>query len=394
MAAQFQLTARRVNTPASISAAHLGESPTWDDENKVLWWIDILDQTLYVGQPAAGGLCDFERVAKLPLKGHRVGFVVHTKAAAAAAESGASGKATYHAIWGSQSGLFYTPYLKDLPWCSAGATAKQTKLHATADAPQHRRLADFPLSTFPLQGGRVYRFNDGKVGPDGSLWSGGMMERSAQFTKRDPGCGALLQWTPQNAAFPFAVGASGVTVSNGIGWSPAGDFLYHIDTPTAVVRAYPYHRGAAGAPGRIVQSEGYVFWTLPADRKARGATLDGLCVDSAGAVWVALAGIGEVVRLQSSTKEKDGDKTAVPPQVAITGVVTVPGVTLSTSCCFGGADLTTLYITTARGTDPAAAAKCTQAGAGFVYAVNLKGIAKGMPASRLQLPASMPLSRL
>lgn len=142
--------------------------------------------------------------------------------------------------------------------------------------------------------------------------------------------------------------------------------------------------------GHVVQSEGSVFWSLPADRKERGATLDGLCVDAAGAVWVALAGIGEVVRLQA----RQQSDPALPPQVTITGVVAVPGVTLSTSCCFGGADLTTLYITTARGTDPAAVAKCTQESAGFVYAANLKGIAKGMPSTKLRLPSSVHLSHL
>jgi sugar lactone lactonase YvrE len=389
MAAQFQLTARRVTMPPSIPAANLGESPSWDDEHGVLWWIDIIGQVLYVGQPAKGSLADFDRVAMLPLKGHRVGFVVHTTSHN---KSGGGANAPFHAIWGSQSGLYYTPYSTGLPWCSAGSTSALPQLNTAANAPQHR-LAEFPLNVFALQGGRVYRFNDGKVAPDGSLWTGGMMERSAKFPKRDGGCGVLMQWTP-NAAEKFTVGASQVTVSNGIGWSPAGDILYHVDTPTAVIRAYPYHRAApdspAGTPGSIVQSEGCVFWSLPAERKQRGATLDGLCVDSDGAVWVALAGIGEVVRLQARKQTN----SALPSFVTITGVVTVPGVSLSTSCCFGGADLTTLYITTARGTDPAAVGKCTQTGAGFVYAVNLKGIAKGMPAARLRLPLPMQVSHL
>lgn len=391
MAAQFQLTAHRVNTPPGIAAAQLGESPSWDGEHNVLWWIDILGQTLYVGQPAAGSLAEFDRVAMLPLKGHKVGFVVHTNSKGPSGQQ-KGGTAVFHAIWGSQSGLYYTPYSTELPWCSTGGPASPAQLKAAASAPQ-RQLAEFPMRAFGLQDGRIYRFNDGKVGPDGSLWAGGMMERSAQFPKRDPGCGVLMQWTPE-AAEKFNVGVSGVTVSNGMGWSPAGDILYHIDTPTAIIRAYPYHAAPsgspAGTPGHVVQSEGSVFWSLPAEYKERGATLDGLCVDSAGAVWVALAGIGEVVRLQLRQKSD----AALPAHASITGVVTVPSVTLSTSCCFGGADLTTLYITTARGTDPAAVAKCTQVDAGFVYAVNLKGIAKGMPSSRLRCPRATQPSHL
>lgn len=390
MAAEFQLTARRVSTPPGISAASLGESPSWDEEHGVLWWIDIVGQALYVGQPSAGSLSDFDRVAMLPLKGHRVGFVVHA-ASSKKQEQGA--KAPFHAIWGSQSGLYYTRYFDKLPWCTAGSPSRLPQLNHAANAPP-QRLANFPVSSFALQDGRIYRFNDGKVGPDGSLWAGGMMERSAQHLKRDPGSGVLMQWTPTSTTYPFTVAVPGVTVSNGMGWSPEGDILYHVDTPTAVVRAYPYHKAAPGSPdgtpGHVVPSEGYVYWSLPAEQKERGAMLDGLCVDSVGAVWVALAGVGEVVRLQAR-KQKDPE---LPPLVTITGVVTVPGVTLSTSCCFGGADLTTLYITTARGTDPATAAKCTQTGAGFVYAVNLKGIAKGMPSSRLRLPSSVSLPHL
>ncbi|KPA85380.1 hypothetical protein ABB37_01696 [Leptomonas pyrrhocoris] len=386
MAAQFQLTARRVSTPPGITPAKLGESPTWDDAHGVLWWIDIVGQALYVGQTSAGSLSEFDRVAMLPLTGHRVGFVIH--AGTSSEKKGENGtKNSFHAIWGSQSGLYYTPYSSDLPWCSLGDPSNPPLPNSAASAPKHR-LAEFPMEVFPLQDGRIYRFNDGKVAPDGSLWAGGMMERSAQHPKRDVGCGVLMQWTPQ-AEKTFTVGVSDVTVSNGMGWSPAGDVLYHVDTPTAVIRAYPYHKAApdapTGSPGHIVQSEGYVFWTLPADRKSRGATLDGLCVDNAGAVWVALAGIGEVVRLQA-IKQND---VSLPSPVTIAGVVTVPGVTLCTSCCFGGPDLTTLYITTARGTDAAAVARCTQEGAGFVYAVNLKGVAKGLPASRLHAPSSM-----
>ncbi|KPI88858.1 hypothetical protein ABL78_2052 [Leptomonas seymouri] len=391
MAAQFQLTARRVSTPPGVSPANLGESPSWDDEHGVLWWIDILGQALYVGKVSTGCVSDFDRVAVLPLEGHRVGFVVH---AGTPAENGGvdRGKAHFHAIWGSQSGLYYTSFSADLPWCSVGGPSDVPQLTSAADAPRHC-LAEFPMKVFPLQDGRIYRFNDGKVGPDGSLWTGGMMERSAQHPKRDPGCGVLMQWTP-GALENFTVGASGVTVSNGMGWSPAGNVLYHVDSPTAEIRAYPYYKPAPGSPsgrtGHILQNEGYVFWSLPEDRKSRGATLDGLCVDSSGAVWVALSGIGEVVRLQAR-KQSD---PALPPLVTITGVVTLPGVTLCTSCCFGGVGLTTLYITTARGTDPAAVAKCTQEGAGFVYAVNLKGIAKGMPPSRLHLPTSLTLPPL
>ncbi|CBZ28493.1 hypothetical protein, unknown function [Leishmania mexicana MHOM/GT/2001/U1103] len=402
MAALFQLTARRVSTPAGIAPCQLGESPTWDEEHQALWWIDILGEALYVGQPAPDSMRDFDHVAVLPLRGHRPGFIVHAAAEdAAGTEKPAMQNATpYHAVWGSQKGLYYTSYSTALPWRISGQACLLPQLDAMMPV-LHYQIARFPQSLFPLQGGRVYRFNDGKVGPDNSLCCGGMMERTDSFPRRDRASGSLMRWAaggPPNAlpsSSPsvttdgFSVEVPNVTVSNGIGWSPAGDVLYHVDTTAAVIRAFPYQAASpAEGPARgLHREEGtreprYVYWALPGALRERGATLDGLCVDASGAVWVALAGIGEVVRLQD---RKVG--ATVAERIAITGVVRLPEVALCTSCCFGGADLTTLYITTARGTSKEAAASCKQDGAGWIYAVNLKGIAKGMPAARLRLPA-------
>ncbi|KAG5499859.1 hypothetical protein GH5_03995 [Leishmania sp. Ghana 2012 LV757] len=403
MAAFFQLTARRVSTPAGIQPCQLGESPTWDEEHHALWWIDILGEALFVGQPAINSICDFDRVAVLPLPGHRPGFIVHATPVDATGPSKAEKHkaASYHALWGSQRGLFYTSYSAGLPWRTSGRAYRRSQQDVSASVPHHQ-IARFPLSLFQRQGGRVYRFNDGKVGPDGSLWCGGIMERTERFPERDLGCGSLMQWVaggfakgpspslPSVASDGFSIGLPDVTVSNGIGWSPKGDVLYHVDTPAAVIRAYPYQpKSTMDGPAEGLnykdgaKEAGYVYWALPDDLRKRGATLDGLCVDAAGALWVALAGIGEVVRLQ-----KRNTVVNFSEAVTITGVIKVPEVALSTSCCFGGADLTTLYITTARGTSKKAAETCKQEGAGWMYAANLKGIAKGMPATRLRLPAS------
>ncbi|KAK7196372.1 SMP-30/Gluconolaconase/LRE-like region containing protein [Novymonas esmeraldas] len=413
MAAQFQLTARRVTTPAGVAPCQLGESPTWDEERQTLWWVDIIGEALYVGQPAPGSVGDFDRVAVVPLPGHRPGFVVHAALPSKVADAVAAGRRSavlHHAVWGSQAGLYYTICPSSLPWRTVGAVQRGPLRDASPASPPCY-IAPFPQSLFPAQDGRVYRFNDGKVSPDGTLWCGGMMERTSAFPTRDPGSGALMQWdasagissrpstaaaaaaAPDRAVQGFTVGVPTVTVSNGLGWSPAGDILYHVDTPAAVIRAHPYRAASAAAAAEPANpvgkggklAESYVYWALPRELKERGATLDGLCVDASGSVWVALAGIGEVVRLQAR-------RVGVPVSLAvtITGVVRVPDASLTTSCCFGGEDLSTLYITTARGTSAEAAEKCTQEGAGWVYAVNLEGIAKGMPASRLRLPSSIP----
>ena len=60
---------------------------------------------------------------------------------------------------------------------------------------------------------------------------------------------------------------------------------------------------------------------------------DGLTTDEDGGVWVALFGGGEVRRFDS--------------QGTLTHIVEIP-VKQVTSCCFGGADMSELYITTAQ----------------------------------------------
>ena len=88
------------------------------------------------------------------------------------------------------------------------------------------------------------RWNDGKCSPEGRFW-GGTME-DATFSK---GAGSLycVDPAPAGAAAPppprKAFG--GVTISNGISWSPDGRTLYYIDTPRndVQVRASVRSRG-------------------------------------------------------------------------------------------------------------------------------------------------------
>ena len=61
---------------------------------------------------------------------------------------------------------------------------------------------------------------------------------------------------------------------------------------------------------------------------------DGMCVDSEGMLWVAFWGGARVGRYDPVTGKQVVE-------------ITVPALHV-TSCCFGGTDLQTLYITTAR----------------------------------------------
>ena len=115
----------------------------------------------------------------------------------------------------------------------------------------------------------------------------------------------------------------GVTISNGIGWSPDGATCYYVDTTTSCVSAFDYDVATGAMTGRRVFAELALGEGRP----------DGLCVDEEGAVWVALWPGWSVRRYLA-----DGTLEAVLP-LPVSNV---------SSCGFGGPDLDRLFITTAR----------------------------------------------
>ena len=156
------------------------------------------------------------------------------------------------------------------------------------------------------------RANDAAVAPDGSLWAGTMRYDEA------PGGGTLTRHGADGTARPVL---DDVAVSNGTGWSPDHSRMYYIDSPTRRVDVFDH------ADGRVADRRTFV-------RIEEGAGFpDGLTVDADGCVWVALWD-GGAVRRYTPDGELDRVITLPTPRV--------------TACAFGGADLTDLYITTAR----------------------------------------------
>ncbi|SMQ16068.1 Sugar lactone lactonase YvrE [Streptomyces sp. Ag82_O1-12] len=156
------------------------------------------------------------------------------------------------------------------------------------------------------------RANDAAVAPDGALWTGTMRYDEA------PGGGTLSRVTGDGSV---DVVLDDVAVSNGTGWSPDGRLMYYIDSPTRRVDVFDH------VDGRITGRR-----TLAEIEESAGFP-DGLTVDAEGCVWVALWQ-GSAVRRYTPDGELDR-------------VIDLP-VPLVTACAFGGADLSDLYITTAR----------------------------------------------
>ena len=115
-----------------------------------------------------------------------------------------------------------------------------------------------------------------------------------------------------------------VTISNGIVWTADKKTMYYNDTPTLTVQAFDYD----DKTGTI--SKGRVAVRIP---KGTGAP-DGMTIDAEGKLWVALWGGNCVARFDPVTGE-------------LMQKIMVPAPNVS-SCAFGGKNLETLYITTAR----------------------------------------------
>lgn len=162
-----------------------------------------------------------------------------------------------------------------------------------------------PLLAFVEPG---LRCNDAKCDPSGQAWAGTM-----SYTET-PGAGTLYRLDPGPSVTPFL---SGLTISNGMDWSPDGATMWFTDSVTQVVTGYAYASGKLGAAVARLEVE------------PSSGMPDGLCVDVDGCVWVGLWGGGVVHRYT--------------PDGRLDTVVTVPASQV-TSCAFGGS---TLYITTA-----------------------------------------------
>ncbi len=172
------------------------------------------------------------------------------------------------------------------------------------------------------------RFNDGKCDPRGRFWVGTIYE------PRDP---------PNAALYRFSGGvltrqAAGITVSNGLAWSPDGRTMYWSDTKAHTVYAFDVDAASGElGPRRVFAS--FTPKVAGASLDGYGGRPDGAAVDVEGCYWVAMFEGQRLLRLA--------------PDGALLREVRLP-VRCPTMPCFGGADLKTLYITTARENRPAA----------------------------------------
>jgi sugar lactone lactonase YvrE len=157
------------------------------------------------------------------------------------------------------------------------------------------------------------RMNDGACDPQGRFWAGTLAD------DHHAGGGALYRLERDGRV---ELMLDGLTISNGVGWSPDGDTMYLVDSGPRVIHAYRFD----GESGTI--SAGRVLATVPEEVGAP----DGMTVDAAGDLWVAVYGGGRVNRYS--------------PAGELRQVLALPA-DQCTCCAFGGPGLSRLYVTTA-----------------------------------------------
>lgn len=171
------------------------------------------------------------------------------------------------------------------------------------------------------------RFNDGKADPQGRLWVATIHE------PRDRPAAALYRW----AGGRLDRIAGEATVGNGLAFSPEGTTMYWSDTTSHRVFTFDFEP-VSGTPSRRRVFAQFEPRAADAPPESYGGRPDGAAVDVEGCYWVAMYEGARLVRLAP-----DGRQLAELPLPA--RCPTMP--------CFGGPDLKTLFVTTARDKRPA-----------------------------------------
>ena len=246
------------------TATGFGEGPVWDDRRATLLWLDYAERELLELDPA------LDSVIRTPL----------------AVDVGAIGLVDDASL------------IAAVPDGFAWIDRRSGRLSTMAN------VEPGPLPT---------RMNDGSCDPAGRFLAGSVGLRL------EPGIGALHRLDRHGTTRHLV---DGLTVSNGLGWSPDGSTLYLVDSQVGIdAFDYDVASGRLGARRRLI--------SFPPD----GGVPDGLTVDTAGFLWVAMFGGGCLRRFAP-----DGT-----PDERIELPVTHP-----TSVAFGGRDLEDLYITSAQ----------------------------------------------
>ncbi len=245
--------------------AEVGEGPIWDPGTETLIWVDITGSAVHRFDPATG-------------RNDRKDVGIDVGAVAVRASGGL--------VLAAADGFR-----------ALGEDGSQTVLaEVEADDPG-------------------MRMNDGKCDRHGRFWAGTMA-----YDEAGPaGLGTLYRLDPD---LSVRLMVDGVSISNGIDWSPDDRLMYFIDSLTRRVDVFDFDRDDGAISNRRTLIEVDSSLGFP----------DGMTVDANGDLWVAVWGGSRVVHYAPDGSER--------------GMVRFP-VSQTSSCAFGGADRRDLYVTSA-----------------------------------------------
>lgn len=243
--------------------ARLGEGPIWDSTQNLLYWVDIYNHRVHQFNPTTGKNCFFD-----------VGDVVGAIATAGADR-------------------LIMALRHHLAFLNTQTGEVNPILEIEGNLPNNR-------------------LNEGKCDSQGRFWFGS----TCSLEK------------PQASLYRYDIDGSlhimeiGLTISNGLGWSPDEKTFYLTDSPQQKIYAYDFN----SVTGNISNRRTFV------DLTNESFYPDGLTIDSEGHIWSVMWDGWCVIRFNA--KGEEILRIKLPVQ-------------LPTSCTFGGEDLQTLYITTA-----------------------------------------------
>jgi sugar lactone lactonase YvrE/quinol monooxygenase YgiN len=178
----------------------------------------------------------------------------------------------------------------------------------------------FHLPTAPQM-----RLNDARVDPRGSLWAGTMRNNvgpqgeDLNVTFAD---GVLYRIDPDGFSSEWK---RGIGISNTVAWSPDGATFYFGDSMANAIYRFRFDSETGKIEGETPFLVGY----------ERGLP-DGSVVDAAGFLW--------------NTRPSAGCLIRISPEGHVCRIVSLP-IAKPTTCIFGGTDLKTLYVTSARSSE-------------------------------------------
>lgn len=170
----------------------LGEGPVWDEENGLIYWVDI----------TRGEIHEFS----VDTKEQRTIYIPQMVGCIALCQDG-------NFIGGLERGIFFID-------------KKAGELKEIARPETH-----LPSN----------RFNDGKCDPSGRFWAGTMSLSEA------PGAGSVYSL---DRKFNISKKITHTTISNGMAWSADKKYFYFIDTPDRSVCCFDYDDSAGNISNR------------------------------------------------------------------------------------------------------------------------------------------------